>query len=74
MTPELQRLLRVVKPRDLADLYRAAWEAGCEVRRGGRHVLVITPSGERVTGSLTASDHRSRLNIRAKIRRAGVLV
>ena len=64
-----------VSPRELRDLYLCAERAGCVVTRTKKkHVRLVTPSGVVVFGSGSAGDFRSRLVIRAKLRRAGVQI
>jgi hypothetical protein len=60
---------------DMTMLARAARRQGWEVRRTRRgHVLFVSPDRTvpLIYGSGTPSDHRSVLNLRARLRRAGL--
>ena len=67
-----KRWLNSVKPKELADVYRAAIAAGCTcyVTRG-THVRVMIPDGGSVNGPLTGGA-RADKSMRTRLRRAGL--
>lgn len=70
---DIGRLLSAVRPRELADLYRAARDEGCDVTMSaGTHIVVLLPSGAKYHGPFTSSDRRAVLNVRTQLRRLGL--
>lgn len=60
-------------PKDYRPLVKAAKKAGWILRPKKRHLLLESPDGATLVGFPgTPSDHRSLLNTRAELRRAGV--
>lgn len=60
---------------DLEALLREAEKQGCRVQQGGNnHWKIYAPNGTIIVTGSTPSDHRSVLNTRARLRRAGVVV
>jgi hypothetical protein len=60
---------------DYKDLILQAVNLGCvaSVRKSG-HIHIITPAGRKVIASSSKPRGRGRANLRARLRRAGVLV
>lgn len=66
--------MRIPKP--LQDLYRAARKQGWTVETsGGNHIRWLPPSGGRPVYSANSTrDNREAMNVRAKLRRAGLKI
>lgn len=61
--------------KDHAQLVKKAKKQGWTVQYKGKHPRLVSPDGSYfVVMPLTASDHRSFLNTRAELRRAGLEV
>ena len=60
-------------PKQLQDMLTVVLEQGwrAEYTSGG-HIRVFPPTGRPISTSQTASDHRSYLNWRGQLRRAGL--
>jgi len=60
---------------EVRELIRIAEANGCRVKpTGGQHFNVYTPSGQIINLPSTPSDHRSILNVRSQMKKAGVPV
>jgi hypothetical protein len=66
--------MRIPKP--LQDLYREARKAGWTVEvSGSNHLRWVPPDdGRPVYSALTTRDNREALNVRGKLRRAGLKI
>ena len=64
---------RVGNP-EVREMLRVAEANGCRVKSGSGHFSVYAPNGKIVTLPSTPSDHRSVLNCRSQMRRAGIPV
>lgn len=66
--------MRIPKP--LQDLYRTARKAGWTVEvSGSNHLRWCPPDGGRpIYSALTTRDNREALNVRGKLRRAGLKI
>lgn len=60
--------------KDLKKIFKALEDQGWRIDRRGKHVKCKPPSGPIVTVPSTPSDHRSLLNSRAQLRRAGAVL
>lgn len=67
-------ILRGISDKHVRQLLTKARKQGCTfVRSGGDHIRVLGPDDKLITSTgMTASDHRSWLNVRAELRKAGV--
>lgn len=67
-----KRWLNSVKPKELAEVYRAAIEQGCTCYvTKGTHVKVSFPEGGSVQGPLTGGSRSDKM-MRSRLRRAGL--
>jgi hypothetical protein len=60
--------------KEVTQLLRQAEKAGCTVTRGKKHLRIHTPSGRWVGCPISPSDRRSLLDVRARLRRMGVVL
>jgi hypothetical protein len=58
--------------KDSIALLRLAARQGFEVRPGGKHYRIVTPSGETLTASRSPSAPSTLENLRHKLRRHGL--
>jgi len=58
---------------DYVALIKEAQKAGAVVRQGRRHLKITTPDGRLIVASLSPSDRKAHHNLRAELRRAGLL-
>mgnify|MGYP001034330959 CR=1 FL=1 len=69
-----KRWLTGVKPRELADVYRAAMAAGCTCHvTKSTHVKVTAPGGGSINGPLTGAGRADKM-MRTRLRRIGVVL
>lgn len=67
-----KRWLNSVRPKELADVYRAAIAAGCTCYvTKGTHVKVMLPGGRSVNGPLTGASRADKM-MRSRLKRAGL--
>lgn len=60
--------------REVRKLVEVARKNGCRIEAGNQHIRVLAPRGGIVILPSTPSDHRSLLNARSEMRRAGIPV
>jgi predicted RNA binding protein YcfA (HicA-like mRNA interferase family) len=56
--------------REVSKLVKEHQRLGWTAEYGGQHIKMRSPTGKMVTISVSPSDHRALLNIRADLRRA----
>jgi hypothetical protein len=70
---ETRGILRGVKPRALAEIYRRAVDRGATLSMtGSNHVRINLPSGQSAIGPLTSGDQMSVRIVTTALRRKGL--